>query len=105
FVVRLNHRRVLSGLLEAAGVEPQLHGAALVAIDKLDKIGKDGVHAELIERGIQASIASQALATFDGALTIPAARERLARHPEAAAGVEELHQILSLAERTSAGPH
>src|SRR3954464_6917297 len=27
FTIRLNHRRVLSGLLEASGVEPSLHGS------------------------------------------------------------------------------
>ena len=33
---------------------PTLHGQALVALDKLDKIGPDGVRAELAERGIAA---------------------------------------------------
>ena len=46
FVVRLNHRQVLAGLLEAAGVPAAKHGEALVAIDKLDKIGADGVVKE-----------------------------------------------------------
>src|SRR6266513_345159 len=51
FTIRLNHRAVLSGLLQAAGVVPELHGPALVAIDKLDKIGPDAVRAELVTRG------------------------------------------------------
>jgi citrate lyase beta subunit len=38
FVIRVNHRRVLSGLLEASGVPADLHGQALVALDKLDKV-------------------------------------------------------------------
>src|ERR1044072_10044549 len=46
FTVRLNHRRVLTALLEAAGVSANLHGDALVALDKLDKIGVDGVAKE-----------------------------------------------------------
>src|SRR3954462_4885743 len=36
FTIRLNHRAVLSGLLHAAGVPAELHGSALIAIDKLD---------------------------------------------------------------------
>src|SRR6202022_3723833 len=32
FVIRLNHRRVLTALLEAAGVPPPQHGDALVAL-------------------------------------------------------------------------
>src|SRR5436305_6884922 len=47
FVIRLNHRSALSALLECAGIPPALHGEALVALDKLDKIGIDGVEREL----------------------------------------------------------
>ena len=43
FTVRLNHRRVLTALLEAAGVSANLHADALVALDKLDTIGVEGV--------------------------------------------------------------
>ena len=53
FVIRLNHREVLTDILDTAGVPPELHGDALVAIDKLDKIGNDGVAAELTERGVR----------------------------------------------------
>ena len=46
FSIRLNHRQVLSGVLEAAGVSSEKHEAALVALDKLDKIGREGVARE-----------------------------------------------------------
>src|SRR5712691_8871962 len=46
FVIRLNHRRVLTALLETAEVPGAAHGDALVALDKLDKIGADGVTKE-----------------------------------------------------------
>jgi histidyl-tRNA synthetase len=60
FTVRLNHREVLADILDTAGVPPELHSEALVAIDKLDKIGAEGVQKELAERGI-ADDASQML--------------------------------------------
>src|SRR3954471_16229074 len=41
FVVQLNHRELLTAMLDAAGVPLALHGDALIAIDKLDKIGRD----------------------------------------------------------------
>src|SRR5947209_6416760 len=47
FVVRLNHRRVLSGLLESSGIPAEKHADALVALDKLDKVGEEGVLAEM----------------------------------------------------------
>src|SRR5436190_1319275 len=43
FVVRINHREILTDILDTAGVPAELHGDALVAIDKLDKIGNEGV--------------------------------------------------------------
>src|SRR6187397_2533351 len=52
FLVRLNHRQVLTALLETAGVPEPQHGDALVALDKLDKIGADGVAKEFAARGI-----------------------------------------------------
>src|SRR5687767_1619368 len=52
FVIRLNHRRLLTSLLTIAGVPATLHGDALVAIDKLDKVGPAGVSKELGERAI-----------------------------------------------------
>ncbi len=52
FIVRLNHRRILSSLLESGGVPAEQHEGALVALDKLDKIGPEGVATELAARGI-----------------------------------------------------
>ena len=46
FCVRLNHRKVLTGILGVAGVALDKHDAALIALDKLDKIGVDGVKKE-----------------------------------------------------------
>lgn len=64
FTIRLNHRAALSGVLERAGVAAEDHGAALVAIDKLDKIGVDGVRGELAERGIADASSSSLLGFF-----------------------------------------
>ena len=60
-VVRVNHRGVLQGLLEVAGI-PAAHFIDFVtALDKLDKIGRERVAAELAERGIEAAAAERAL--------------------------------------------
>src|SRR5215510_7815934 len=52
FVIRINHRQLLTSLLSVAGVAQELHGDALVAVDKLDKIGADGVKSEMASRGV-----------------------------------------------------
>jgi histidyl-tRNA synthetase len=67
FALRLNHRGILRGLMENAGVPADLEDSALVAIDKLDKIGLDGVAAELEARGIAQSAADRLLATMGAA--------------------------------------
>ncbi len=63
FAVRLNHREALTGLLACAGVPLEHHEAALVGLDKLDKIGRDGVAKELRERSI-AEVTSTRLLNF-----------------------------------------
>ncbi len=51
FTIKMNHRGVLAGIAEAIG-EKGREGDICVAIDKLDKIGREGVRKELLERGI-----------------------------------------------------
>jgi len=50
FTIKINNRKILSGIAEIIG-KPELIVDMTVAIDKLDKIGIDGVNKELIERG------------------------------------------------------
>jgi len=50
FDIKINNRKILSGIAEIIG-KPELIVDMTVAIDKLDKIGFDGVSKELIERG------------------------------------------------------
>jgi histidyl-tRNA synthetase len=57
--MRLNDRRILLGMLDALGLSDT--EATLVSLDKLDKIGADGVIAELRERGAN----DTALATLE----------------------------------------
>src|SRR5688500_6370061 len=52
FKIRINHRQLLSSLLNGVGIPSALHASALVAVDKLDKIGREGVTAELATRGV-----------------------------------------------------
>ncbi len=53
FTIKINNRKILSGIAEIIG-KPELILDMTVAIDKLDKIGFEGVTKELIERGFSA---------------------------------------------------
>ena len=56
FTIKINNRKILSGIAEVSGEAEKLVDIT-VAIDKLDKIGEDGVVKELLEKNIsQAAI-------------------------------------------------
>jgi histidyl-tRNA synthetase len=110
FTIRINHRQLLTEVLALAGVPSDLHGTALVALDKLDKIKMEGVLNELVERGISAEAAQNLANDFTG----KAAHESLTETPKASldeiarsvggdsASIENLRQILRLVSQTSA---
>jgi len=104
FALRLNHRGVLHGLMETAGVPSALEGEALVAVDKLDKIGLEGVRRELSERGVGDEAAERLLATLQAApvdndAALAWLGETLVGSEAGRKGVEELARVL----RYSAG--
>ena len=65
FKMQLNHRQLLTSILTDVGIPEPLHVSALVALDKLDKIGRDAVSAELATRGVGAQSAESLLAVME----------------------------------------
>lgn len=57
--VRVNDRRLLGAIAEHAGVGEEARGGYFVALDKLDKIGWEGVAAELGGRGFAPEVAAR----------------------------------------------
>lgn len=99
-----NHRELLRALVAAAGIAPELEAEALIALDKLDKIGKDGVQQELAEKGIAAAEATALLQRLDEARQ-EGALDRLAASDSAmAAPARELQQLLAMTAAGPAGP-
>ena len=108
FVVRLNHRRLLSAILEQAGLPPAQHGDALISIDKLDKLDRDKVTADMVARGIDAAIAVRCLEAFvrpqasDDADLLRLLSASLPPDSDAARAVAEVQDLLRLCEATPA---
>ncbi|KAG4074742.1 hypothetical protein HA402_007018 [Bradysia odoriphaga] len=69
--VRINDRRVLDWMLDSFGFTVDERPGVLITIDKLDKIGPDGVAAELRDRGAAAA----AVDAFDAFLRRPQTME------------------------------
>ncbi len=106
FKIQLNHRELLRALVTEAGIAPEQEGPALIALDKLDKVGADGVRAELVEKGIGADAAAQLLAVLEAArapdFLVTRAKET-AKPGAAAAG--ELVELLAIAAGSPAAAH
>lgn len=58
YSIKLNNRKILSGIAEVIGQSDKIIDIT-VAIDKLDKIGVEGVNKELEEKGIDAQAIQQ----------------------------------------------
>jgi histidyl-tRNA synthetase len=112
FTIRLNHRQLLTALLDGAGIPAAQHATALVSVDKADKIGAGAVAGDLEARGVSAAAAATLVEVLFGGPVDAPADATLARLAEAVAGsaagaaaVAQVREILQLSARTSAGPH
>lgn len=96
--LHINNRKILSGLAEFAGISDQLIDFT-VALDKLDKIGKEGVVKELLEKNISQESIDQLDFLFsqsDDALeNFLQLKEKFAGNEIGLQGVEELEFVLT----------
>jgi histidyl-tRNA synthetase len=65
FRIHLNHKSLLQGFLDFAEVPESLREDALIAIDKQDKIGLDGVESELESRGLSAEAVGKLMSLLE----------------------------------------
>ncbi|MGO1435197.1 MAG: histidine--tRNA ligase [Canibacter sp.] len=100
-VIRLNDRRILLSMLTASGFAAEDHERALIEIDKLDKIGAEGVERELEEISPEAAkILGAYLAKVDPAGTdlTEAAMHKVLPDGVDQAAVQELASIAATLE-------
>ena len=95
FTVRLNHRKVLTGILDAAGIEAEKHGTALVALDKLDKIGREGVLREFQERDVLRGETAKELLELFETKDLERIEQFIGSHPAGLEGIQDLREIIS----------
>ncbi|RGE24363.1 histidine--tRNA ligase [Leucobacter sp. wl10] len=101
-VIRVNDRRILFGLLEHCGFPAETHDRALITVDKLDKIGADGVVEELREiEGAAAERLGAVLAAAAPAIAgggIPLTREGIDAVLPAGAAADGIANLSALGE-------
>ncbi len=96
--IKINNRKVLSGIAEVIGASDKLIDFT-VALDKLDKIGEDGVKKEMSDKGISEAAIEKVkpLFNFTGTTSekINKLKDLLASSEEGMQGVEELQFIVN----------
>lgn len=94
--IKINNRKILSGIAEVIGASDKLIDFT-VALDKLDKIGEDGVKREMLEKGISEEAIEKVQPLFNFTGTISEKIEKLANllsaSEEGMKGVEEIQFI------------
>ena len=102
FTVNVNDRRILRGMLESMGFAPDTLDSVCITFDKMDKVGPEGVRAELLEKQMPAA-AVDALASFlaQGDVSLEAVAARCA-DPSIADG---LRYVLATAGRLAQGKY
>ncbi|TLV03059.1 histidine--tRNA ligase [Dyadobacter luticola] len=98
FTVKINNRKILTGIADIIGAHG-MEGPLCVAIDKLDKIGKDKVVEELLERGFSGESIGQLdpifnLSNEDEPFT--ELSDWLAESPVALKGIQELEEVWAM---------
>lgn len=98
YSVLLNDRRILAALARELGVAER-ETSLLIALDKLDKIGKEGVSKELLARGFAVELPDRLWALLDVPSEQDAALDALEARldEEGRAGVATLRQVLAYA--------
>jgi histidyl-tRNA synthetase len=100
--IKMNNRKILSGIAEVMGASDQLIDFT-VALDKLDKIGEEGVKKEMLEKGIQPQAIEklQPLFHFTGTNQdkFNQLSSLLANSQEGMKGVEELQFVVNQIEK------
>ena len=96
--IKINNRKILSGIAEVIGAKDKLIDFT-VALDKLDKIGKDGVIKEMLFKGIteEAIEKVQPLFDFTGSNVdkLTSLEKMLSTSEEGRSGVEELRFVIN----------
>jgi histidyl-tRNA synthetase len=102
--LKINHRKILAGIVSKLGAKERLSDFT-VTLDKIDKIGKEGVFKELVAK----EFSEDAIEFLDKLLSIAGSnskqlatlRDILSGEPEGLEGIEELEFILEHLKNTS----
>ncbi len=102
FTIKINNRKILSGIAEIANASDKIIDIT-VAIDKLDKIGKDKVNEEILSKGVSQDSLNKIQFLFDlsgsNVKMIELLKTHLSSSEIGKKGIEELETVLDLVSK------
>ena len=97
FTVKINNRKLLTGIGQYAGVSDEQLSDLYRSVDKFDKVGAEGVQKELIERGLAKDVVERMLTLLQaggkGVETLNNVEEVLGEFEIAKQGLDELREM------------
>ncbi len=100
--IKVNNRKILNAIIDYAGIEPKKGDDVIIAIDKLDKIGMDGVKKELAD---SVRLSDEAVGKVMSLVSIQGKNEQKVvglrlklKGKEAEEGLKEIEELLNYAD-------
>ncbi len=105
FKIRINDRRILKAMAAYAGFEEESFDSVFITLDKMDKIGMDGVKAELVQNGFDEERCDRYLELFEAVEAaedgVACLTERLGEYLDGEV-MDSFREILSSVQATKA---
>ena len=102
FEIRINDRQILKAMAAYSGFAEEAYDSVFITLDKMDKIGLEGVEAELLEKGFAKEAVEKYLALYrelerqENGVAYLAETLRDVLEPEAAEGLQEIIDSVSV---------
>lgn len=102
FTVKINNRKLLTGIGQYSGVPDEQLADLYRSVDKFDKVGAEGVAKELVERGISSDVVDRMImllqAHGEGVESLNNLEDIIGSIPTAAEGLRELREMAAYME-------
>ena len=92
--IQYNNRKLLNGILQSMNIPAELTSDVILSLDKIEKIGIDGVRKDVLERGITVEMADTICNTVLSCMKFKLTEfEEAFNNPLVTDGINELQQL------------
>lgn len=105
FAIRINHRGLLSAMVSVCGIDLSLESEVIIAVDKLDKIGPEGVAKALESKGVSLAARTKLLALVSQKISREGLQAEFKDHAAGLDALADLNEVFALLEHTPAAEY